>query len=308
MTVTTEPSRRRSATSSPRWPPTRPPTPGRTSRPSRRRACSRPRRWSATPGAGLRARRHRRRRRAGLCRSAIGPTGRGRRAGCGAGRSGTSPLHVHRRAVVVGRGTRRDDVAVHPSDAHRLPVALAAGTPRRHATAATCARCSVRLIHELVSNPGATEGQMLAELERVWAELPFESQWHSANELERHRAMVSTFAQWHAQTRHELTEAGSEVDVDGVLSSRRRRAGRARARTGGPAGTRRGGQVGGGRPQDRARVPSARTTRNATRSWPCTSWRSRRGSCRTATNPVAAGWSTSARPVLRAPPNGPRTR
>jgi len=75
------------------------------------------------------------------------------------------------------------------------------------------------LIHELVSNPGVTEGQMLAELERVWAELPFESQWHSVNELERHRAMVSTFVQWRAQTRHELTEAGSEVDVDGVLSS-----------------------------------------------------------------------------------------
>jgi RecB family exonuclease len=38
------------------------------------------------------------------------------------------------------------------------------------------------------------------------------------NELERHRAMLSTFVQWRAQTRHELTEAGSEVDVDGVLA------------------------------------------------------------------------------------------
>jgi RecB family exonuclease len=75
------------------------------------------------------------------------------------------------------------------------------------------------LVHALVSHPGATEEQMQAELERVWAELPFESQWYSANELERHRAMLSTFAQWHAQTRHELTEVASELDVDGVLSA-----------------------------------------------------------------------------------------
>ncbi|MDT5215918.1 MAG: hypothetical protein QOK18_4157 [Mycobacterium sp.] len=73
------------------------------------------------------------------------------------------------------------------------------------------------LVHALVSNPGATEDQMQAELERVWAELPFDSQWYSANELERHRTMLSTFAQWHAQTRQEFTEVGSEVDVDGVL-------------------------------------------------------------------------------------------
>ena len=74
------------------------------------------------------------------------------------------------------------------------------------------------LVHALVSVPGATEDRMLAELERLWADLPFESQWHSANELERHRAMVATFAQWHAQSRREFTEAGSEVAVDGVLS------------------------------------------------------------------------------------------
>jgi RecB family exonuclease len=74
------------------------------------------------------------------------------------------------------------------------------------------------LVHALVSNPGATEDQMHNELERLWAELPFDSQWYSDNEFERHRTMVSTFAQWRAQTRHELTEAGAEVGVDGVLS------------------------------------------------------------------------------------------
>jgi superfamily I DNA/RNA helicase/RecB family exonuclease len=74
------------------------------------------------------------------------------------------------------------------------------------------------LVHALVSDPGATEEQMSDVLERVWEELPFDSQWHAANELERHRAMLSTFVQWRAQTRPELTEAGSEVDVDGLLS------------------------------------------------------------------------------------------
>lgn len=73
------------------------------------------------------------------------------------------------------------------------------------------------LIHTLAANPGATEEQMVAELERVWAELPFDADWYSANELERHRAMMATFAQWRAETRSELTEAGSEVAVDGVL-------------------------------------------------------------------------------------------
>ena len=74
------------------------------------------------------------------------------------------------------------------------------------------------LVHALVSDPSATEEQMSAVLERVWGQLPFESQWYAANELERHRAMLATFVQWRAQTRHELTEAGSEVDVDGLLS------------------------------------------------------------------------------------------
>jgi superfamily I DNA/RNA helicase/RecB family exonuclease len=74
------------------------------------------------------------------------------------------------------------------------------------------------LVHALVSDRGATEEQMSLVLERVWGQLPFDSQWHAANELERHRAMLSTFVQWRAQTRHELAEAGSEVDVDGLLS------------------------------------------------------------------------------------------
>ena len=73
------------------------------------------------------------------------------------------------------------------------------------------------LVHALVADPGMTEAQMAAELERVWGKLPFESEWYADNELARHRSMLSTFAQWREQTRGELTEVGTEVDVDGVL-------------------------------------------------------------------------------------------
>jgi superfamily I DNA/RNA helicase/RecB family exonuclease len=73
------------------------------------------------------------------------------------------------------------------------------------------------LIHALVADPTMGEQQMIAELERHWAELPFDSQWHSANELQRHRTMLSTFAQWRASTRREFTEVGTEIDVDGIV-------------------------------------------------------------------------------------------
>ena len=74
------------------------------------------------------------------------------------------------------------------------------------------------LLHALVAESGKTEGQMLNELEKIWSRLPFDSQWHSDNELERHRAMLSTFARWRTQTRNELTEVGTEIDVDGTVS------------------------------------------------------------------------------------------
>jgi RecB family exonuclease len=73
------------------------------------------------------------------------------------------------------------------------------------------------LVHALVADPEMREGQMVAELERLWEKLPFESAWYADNELARHRLMLSTFAQWREQTRGQLTEVGTEVDVDGVL-------------------------------------------------------------------------------------------
>ena len=73
------------------------------------------------------------------------------------------------------------------------------------------------LLHALVAAPGETEGQMLDELEKVWEKLPFDADWHSDNELARHRTMLSTFAQWRAQSRHQLTEVGIEIDVTGEV-------------------------------------------------------------------------------------------
>jgi superfamily I DNA/RNA helicase/RecB family exonuclease len=75
------------------------------------------------------------------------------------------------------------------------------------------------VLHALVADPGKTESQMLNELEKVWSKLPFDSQWYSDNELARHRAMLSTFAQWRAQTRNELTEVGTEIEVDGTVGA-----------------------------------------------------------------------------------------
>jgi RecB family exonuclease len=73
------------------------------------------------------------------------------------------------------------------------------------------------VLHALIAEPAGGEAELLAALERAWQQLPFESQWYSANELARHRAMIETFLAWRAQTRGELTEVGVEVDVDGVL-------------------------------------------------------------------------------------------
>src|SRR6202008_1647975 len=62
------------------------------------------------------------------------------------------------------------------------------------------------------------DGHILDVREPVGGTLPFDSQGYSDNELERHRAMLSTFAQWRMQTRDELTEMGTEVAVDGAVS------------------------------------------------------------------------------------------
>jgi superfamily I DNA/RNA helicase/RecB family exonuclease len=73
------------------------------------------------------------------------------------------------------------------------------------------------LLHALAAESGRTESQLVNELEKVWDQLPFEAKWYSDNELERHRAMLETFTRWRADTRCQLTEVGTEVDVEGVI-------------------------------------------------------------------------------------------
>jgi RecB family exonuclease len=77
------------------------------------------------------------------------------------------------------------------------------------------------VLHALFAEQGRTESQLLAELDRVWQHLSFDADWHSANELARHRTMIEAFVEWRAQTRGELTEVGVEVAVDGVLDNAR---------------------------------------------------------------------------------------
>jgi RecB family exonuclease len=79
------------------------------------------------------------------------------------------------------------------------------------------------LLHTLVAEPDAGAAELVARLDRVWDRLPFDARWYAANELARHRAMLETFAQWRAATRHQLTEVGVEVDVDGVIDGVRLR-------------------------------------------------------------------------------------
>lgn len=73
------------------------------------------------------------------------------------------------------------------------------------------------VVHALIAEPHRSETELLAELERAWQHLPFAAQWHSDNELARHRAMLEAFIEWRAQTRGALTEVGVEVEIDGTL-------------------------------------------------------------------------------------------
>ena len=77
------------------------------------------------------------------------------------------------------------------------------------------------VLHALIAESDKSEPELLAGLERAWEHLPFDAQWHAANELARHRAMVAAFVEWRARSRGELTEVGVEVDVDGTLPTRR---------------------------------------------------------------------------------------
>ncbi|ORA26445.1 ATP-dependent helicase [Mycobacterium angelicum] len=125
-----------------------------------------------------------------------------------------------------------DVVALTPSTLQTLNDCPLRWLAERHgATNARELRSTVgSLLHALIADPAKSESQLLAELDRVWKQLPFEAQWYSANELARHRAMIAAFVDWRARSRHELTEVGVEVDVDGVLGSLREDGGAVRLR------------------------------------------------------------------------------
>ncbi len=86
------------------------------------------------------------------------------------------------------------------------------------------------VLHALIAEPGKSESELLAELDRAWKHLPFDAQWHSANELARHRAMIEAFVEWRAQTRGRLTEVGVEIEIDGTLETPRDDGGEVRLR------------------------------------------------------------------------------
>lgn len=75
------------------------------------------------------------------------------------------------------------------------------------------------VVHALIAEPHRSESELLAELERAWQHLPFAAQWHSDNELARHRAMLEAFVEWRSQSRGALTEVGVEVEIDGTLET-----------------------------------------------------------------------------------------
>jgi RecB family exonuclease len=75
------------------------------------------------------------------------------------------------------------------------------------------------VVHALIADSVSAE-QMTSDLEKLWSTISFDSQWYSDNELDRHRAMLEAFVAWRSTTRHELTEIGTEVDVDGVIAER----------------------------------------------------------------------------------------
>ena len=162
------------------------------------------------------------------------------------------------------------------------------------------------LLHALVAEPGKTEGQMLNELEKLWSKLPFDSQWYSDNELARHRAMLSTFAQWRAQTRHELTEVGTEVDVDGEVGGQDARG--AGARPPRPAGTRRCGHGWSSSTSRPARAPVSKDDAQRHAQLAMYQLAVAEGLLPQGDKPGEADWSISARPRRAAPPNEIRTR
>ena len=74
------------------------------------------------------------------------------------------------------------------------------------------------VVHALISDSALRADQLTVQLDKLWSTLPFDSPWYADNELDRHRAMLEAFVAWRSATRHELTEVGTEIEVDGVIA------------------------------------------------------------------------------------------
>ncbi|MDG3013060.1 ATP-dependent DNA helicase [Speluncibacter jeojiensis] len=75
------------------------------------------------------------------------------------------------------------------------------------------------LVHTLVQAVAGNvpDEQVRAALGRAWTEVDLGSPWFSRHELVRTEGMLESFRTWLRETRTELTEAGVEVTVEGVL-------------------------------------------------------------------------------------------
>ncbi|MGB7363934.1 MAG: PD-(D/E)XK nuclease family protein, partial [Rhodococcus sp. (in: high G+C Gram-positive bacteria)] len=78
------------------------------------------------------------------------------------------------------------------------------------------------LVHTLVQAVAGRvpPDEVRRELEKAWVAVDLGSAWFSRKELGRTATMIETFQEWMNGSRGELTEAGVEVPVDGVLEPR----------------------------------------------------------------------------------------
>lgn len=145
-----------------------------------------------------------------------------------AGVPGADPSHWHGLVEVStdeplwsAQGDTEHTVTLSPSTCQTLVDCPLRWLAERHGGGGARALNSTlgSLVHALVADSAKSEAQLVGELENLWAAVPFDSPWYAANELERHRAMLAAFTAWHAATRHELTEVGTEVELDGVVAA-----------------------------------------------------------------------------------------
>lgn len=78
------------------------------------------------------------------------------------------------------------------------------------------------LVHTLVQAVAGRvpPDEVRRELEKAWVAVDLGSNWYSHKELARTATMIETFRSWMETSRGELTQAGVEVPVDGVLAAR----------------------------------------------------------------------------------------